>query len=57
MKGKRLAELKTSFAKFSRRDCEALVYQGWWLAGATLSSFHRDLLPEALPEWRPLAWN
>jgi NTE family protein len=50
----RLATLKTSFAKFSPEDCKDLVYRGWWLAGATLSRFHRGLLPQKLPDWRPL---
>jgi NTE family protein len=49
-----LAELKTTFNRFSYEDCERLIYRGWWLAGATLSRFHRDLLPRTLPTWRPL---
>jgi NTE family protein len=49
-----LANLKTSFAKFSLKNCHDLVHRGWWLAGATLSKYHRDLLPRALPSWRPL---
>ena len=46
-----LARLKTSFAKFSREDCRQLVYRGWWLTGAALSRYHRDLLPASLPAW------
>jgi NTE family protein len=49
-----LANLKTSFAKFSRENCHALVHRGWWLAGATLSKYHRGLLPAVLPSWRRL---
>ena len=49
-----LAEVRTSFAKFRRRTCARLLYRGWWLAGATLSRFHRDLLPPALPTWRAI---
>ena len=30
-----------------------LVHRGWWLTGATLSAFHRDVLGPTLPEWRP----
>ena len=46
-----LARLKTSFGKFSLDDCRELVYRGWWLTGATLSLFHRGLLPTQLPSW------
>ncbi len=49
-----LAELKTSFSRFKRADCEALVYRGWWLSGATMSKYHRQLLPAELPNWRAL---
>ncbi len=48
-----LSRLKTSFAKFSLEDCRQLVYRGWWLTGATLSRYHRDLLPTPLPGWVP----
>lgn len=48
-----LALTPTSFGKFPRALCERLVYRGWWLAGATISAYHRDLL-DALPTWRPL---
>ena len=50
-----LARLKTSFAKFSLDQCRQLVYRGWWLAGASLATYHRQLLPEQLPDWRQLA--
>jgi NTE family protein len=50
----RLAEIKTGFSRLSRDDCEALVHRAWWLAGATLSAFHRPLLDTELPRWRPL---
>jgi NTE family protein len=49
-----LALTETSLAKFPRERCEQLLYRGWWLAGATLSAFHRQLLPAELPHWRPL---
>lgn len=49
-----LALTATSFGKFDRRLCERLIQRGWWLAGATLTSFHRSHLPAALPVWRPL---
>ncbi len=49
-----LAEVHTSFAKFPVEVCERLVYRGWWLAGATLSRYHRSLLPQTLPSWRAL---
>lgn len=49
-----LASYKTSFDQFPEMICERLVYRGWWLAGATLSAYHRDQLPEQLPQWRPL---
>jgi NTE family protein len=49
-----LALTKTSFAAFDRALCERLVHRGWWLAGATLTAFHRSSLPAQLPVWRPL---
>jgi NTE family protein len=50
-----LVNVHTSLGKFPVEVCTRLVYRGWWLAGATLSRFHRQLLPEALPAWRELA--
>jgi NTE family protein len=49
-----LALVSTSFARFPALTCRQLVYRGWWLAGAALSTFHRDVMPAALPAWRPL---
>lgn len=48
-----LAGYKTSFDEFPKHICDKLLYRGWWLAGATLSAYHRELLPPALPTWRP----
>lgn len=50
----RLAGYKTSFARFPAEVCRRLVYRGWWLAGATLTAYHRDVLPDVLPSWREL---
>lgn len=47
----RLAQLKTSFDTFSLDDCRKLVYQGWWLTGATISAYHPGLV-DPLPTWR-----
>jgi NTE family protein len=47
-----LARVKTSFAHFDRETCEQLVYRGWWLTGATLATYHREVLPAVLPRWR-----
>jgi NTE family protein len=49
-----LAMYKTSFAKFPLEICERLLYRGWWLTGATLTAYHRAVLPRSLPDWRPL---
>jgi NTE family protein len=49
-----LALVKTTFARFPFETCEALIYRGWWLAGASISTFHRELLPEKLPSWRSI---
>jgi len=49
-----LALAKTTFARFPAVTCRRLVYRGWWLAGAALSTFHRDVMPPDLPRWRPL---
>jgi NTE family protein len=49
-----LAGYKTSFAKFPKEIAHKLIYRGWWLAGATLSTYHREELPETLPIWRSL---
>lgn len=47
-----LANTETSFNQFPQEICDRLLYRGWWLAGATLSQYHRDLLPAELP-FRP----
>lgn len=49
-----LALVPTSFDKFPADLCERLIHRGWWLTGATLSRFHRELLPATLPTWRAL---
>jgi NTE family protein len=49
----KLALVKTTFARFDRELCRQLVYRGWWLAGCSIATFHRDLIDE-LPSWRPL---
>lgn len=49
-----LALVKTTFARLSQETCEGLVYRGWWLTGAALSTFHREALPPSLPTWRAL---
>jgi NTE family protein len=46
-----LALVKTSFDRFPREVCDRLIYRGWWLTGATLSKYQRELLPEQLPTW------
>jgi NTE family protein len=40
-----LARVKTTFARFRPSTCRQLVYRGWWLTGAALATFHRDVLP------------
>ena len=49
----KLALVKTTFARFDAELCRQLVYRGWWLAGCSIATFHRDLIEE-LPQWRPL---
>jgi NTE family protein len=49
---RRLALTKTSFELFPFELCSALMRRGWWLAGATLSAYHPELLGE-LPTWSP----
>ena len=46
-----LALVATSFDRFPLERCRALLYRGWWLAGATISTYHPDLLP-AGAAWR-----
>ena len=50
----KLALTPTSFGRFNADLCERLIYRGWWLTGATLSRFHRDLIGE-LPTWKALS--
>jgi NTE family protein len=49
-----LAQLHTTFDRFPLEQCRQLIHRGWWLTGATLTTFHRDLLPHELPRWSPL---
>lgn len=49
-----VAFVKTSFDRFPRELASKLVYAGWWLTGATLTTYHRDVLPAQLPRWREL---
>ena len=44
-----LARVETSFNRFHQDTCHQLVYRGWWLTGATLSTYHRQVLPANLP--------
>jgi NTE family protein len=46
-----LAGYKTSFARFPGEVCRRLLYRGWWLTGATLATYHREVLPEELPSY------
>jgi hypothetical protein len=46
-----VAFVKTSFDQFPAELCSRLVYAGWWFTGATLSLYHRDVLPDVLPTW------
>lgn len=46
--GRHLAEVPTVFNKLDSGLCRALVYRGWWLAGAALALYH----PERLPDFR-----
>ncbi len=46
----RLARIKTSLGRMRRRrDCLPLIDRGWWLAGATLATYHPDLLAPPYP--------
>jgi NTE family protein len=49
-----VALVKTSFDRFPRTLAGRLVHTGWWLTGATLATYHRDVLPARLPVWRTL---
>ncbi|MGW0765520.1 patatin-like phospholipase family protein [Streptomyces sp. NPDC002676] len=43
--GRHLASVPTVFDRFDLGLCQALVYRGWWLAGAALSAFHPERMP------------
>ena len=43
--GADLALMPTNFAKVDRPLFRALVYRGWWLAGAAIAAYHPDRLP------------
>ena len=45
-----LALVPTTFGKLDRQLYRALVYRGWWLAGAAIAAYH----PERLPSLRAL---
>ena len=45
------AKLPTVFSSFSAELCRKVIYRTWWLTGAVLSRYHRELLPAALPKW------
>lgn len=47
-----VASLGTSFDRFPPSRCRALVHAGWWLAGATLSTYHPAVLAAELPVWK-----
>jgi NTE family protein len=49
-----VAYAKTSFDRFPTELCTRLIHAGWWLTGATLSRYHRDVLPSSLPHWTSL---
>lgn len=44
--GRDLALVPTVFDRLDARLCRALVYRGWWLAGAALYAYHPKLLPD-----------
>lgn len=44
-----LARTSTTLDLFPQELCERLMYRGWWLTGATLSQYQRELLPAELP--------
>jgi NTE family protein len=51
----KLAQYKTTFNRIEPEVAQALIYRGWWLAGATLCAYHADLLTGVrLPVWREL---
>ena len=48
------ARLPTVFSSFSAELCRKVIYRTWWLTGAVLSRYHRQLLPAELPTWNEL---
>ena len=50
----KMARYKTTFNRIDGAMARALIHRGWWMAGATLSAYHPDLLPADLPLWRDL---
>jgi NTE family protein len=38
-----LAFVPTTFDRLETALCRLLVYRGWWLAGATIASYHPGL--------------
>ncbi|MET9507940.1 patatin-like phospholipase family protein [Streptomyces flavidovirens] len=44
--GRDLALVPTVFDRLDAGLCRALVYRGWWLAGAGLAAFHPHYLPD-----------
>jgi NTE family protein len=44
-----LAGYATSFSRFPEPIARRLLYYGWWLAGAALSTYHPEVLPAELP--------
>ncbi|HXQ44929.1 MAG TPA: patatin-like phospholipase family protein [Acidimicrobiales bacterium] len=48
-----LEDLPTSFGRFSPDDAGRLIERGWWLTGASLATYHPDLLP-TLPAVPPI---
>lgn len=50
-----LATLPTSFDRFSPEHCRQLIYRGWWLTGATIATYHPQLLHSPWPTWSGLS--
>ena len=49
------ARLPTVFSSFTAEVCRKVIYRTWWLTGAVLSRYHRELLPAELPMWSELS--
>ncbi|MGW6421414.1 patatin-like phospholipase family protein [Nocardia sp. NPDC055053] len=45
-RGRDLSEFPTVFDKLDAALCRALVYRGWWLAGAALATHYPERLPD-----------